>query len=127
MTVSEEEGKKNLERFGEMVVGRFDYAIKQLRRSVTEGDRESDIIFKKYLKNFSEDERLVISGQRAIEIFLHDLMAAIEESNVFRIEALSEGGEWFDLRTVSDGGLNVDQLYWIDEFSANERISEKLV
>jgi hypothetical protein len=116
-----------LSGFGRILVTQFDGALNELKQRLYVSESPGHAKFKAYLETLDEADRPLAIAQEALEVFVHDLMVAIEDSHAYRIDVTDKTGKVFDLKGLSAVGLHAEQLYWLDEFSKYRRISEKLV
>ncbi len=121
------EGEKLLDEFGRLVFGRFDQALKSLHVSLVSGDRSADHVFRALIEPLSEADRSMKIAQYCLEKFVHDFMAAIEDSETFFIAAAADGGVGLDLKQFSESGLHAEQIYWQEKYSQNASVSEAII
>lgn len=121
------EGEKLLEEFGRIVVGRFDQSLKSIHATLVSGDRPADRAFRAVIEPLSEVDRSMKIAQYCLEKFIHDFMAAIEDSDVFLISATTDGETILDLKRFSESGLQAEQIYWHEKFSKNHRVTQAVI
>jgi hypothetical protein len=114
-------------RFGSQLAERFDQAIAQVSRSITNSDFESDRELRAYLEKFNPTERSIQIAQIAVRTFIHDFMSVLDDSDDFKIIGTTADGNQFDLRDLCPEGLHGNQLDWMEKYSAHEDVIGMLI
>ena len=127
MAASTTEGGDLLKEFGRLVFGRFDQVLENLRSSLTSRDAPSDRAFREIISSIPEPDRSLRIAQYGLEDFVHELMAIIEDSDTFSLVGQQSDGSVVDLKQFSESGLQAEQIYWQEEFSKKESISQMIV
>ncbi len=121
------EGEKLLDEFGQIVFGRFDQALKSIHESLVSGERPADRVFRALIEPLSETDRSMAIAQYCLEKFVHDFMAAMEDSNTFFVAAAADGEVALNLKQFSEYGLHSEQIYWQEKYSQNASVSEAVI
>lgn len=116
-----------LREFGRAVFDRFDNVLANLRLTLDDRDFPSDQALRSLLASAAETDRPLLIAQYGLENFIHEFMAAIEDSEIFHLVGKTPDGRFIDLKQFSESGLHAEQIYWQEEFSTHESISQKIV
>ncbi|MEI5680259.1 MULTISPECIES: hypothetical protein [unclassified Mesorhizobium] len=127
MIKSTNQADELLKEFGRAVFDRFDHVLASLRPMLGERDFPSDQAFRSLLALAAENDRPMLIAQYGLEHFMHELMATLEDSEIFHLVAKTPDGDFIDLKQFSESGLHAEQIYWQEEFSTHESISQKIV
>jgi hypothetical protein len=109
-----------IEKFGRSVAENYIRALRQLSQSLGDSSVPADKDLRTFLAPLSQQERELKIAQLAVESFIHDFMASMDESDDFKIVGTLQDGTLFDLRDLCPEGLHGNQLDWIENF-ANQK------
>jgi hypothetical protein len=109
-----------IERFGRTVAENYLRALRQLNHSLGDSSVPADKDLREFLAPLPQRERELRIAQVAVESFIHDFMASMDESDDFKIVGTLQDGTQFDLRQLCPEGLHGNQLDWIEDF-ANQK------
>jgi hypothetical protein len=112
-----ETSKELIARFGMQLAEEFKYALQQVKMSLSTSEVPAHIELREYLNGVSQSERELLIAQHALEYFVHDFMAELDESDDFKIIGTLKDGTQFDLRELCPGGLHGNQFDWIEDYA----------
>ncbi len=111
-----------VKRFGRIVAENYVRALQQLNHSLGDSEAPADKDLRKFLAPLSNKEREIKIAEVALEFFIHDFMASLDESNDFKILGTLKDGSQVDLRDLCPEGLHGNQLDWIDNFANHKSV-----
>lgn len=103
--MSDAEGERLLDRFGELYSSQVDGVLKALQRNLEQMRsplHPKDKALQLYLAEAEGDKRSIKIAQIAIQEFAHRLFARLDESDTFGLFAKSAIGELVNLKDYSD-------------------------
>ncbi len=115
-----------IERFGRSLAENFLEALEQINRSLGNSDIPAHKELREFLAPMKRSEREIKIAQAALESFIHEFLASLDESDDFKIVGTLEDGSQFDLRDLCPEGLHGSQLDWIEEFTNHKSTYEKI-
>lgn len=125
-TSESEDMESLLDQFGRLLVQEFDSALDSLRNRLQLTSHEMQRQFQAYLASLTLEERMLAIAQEALETFTHDLMFALEESEKFKIVALTASGNCLALRDDSMEGIHATQMNWREAFSRYGLLEDRI-
>jgi hypothetical protein len=109
-----------IKRFGRTIAENYLKALRLLNQSLGDSSVPADKDLREFLVPLPQHERELRIAQVAVESFIHDFMASMDESDDFKIIGTLQDGAQFDLRQLCPDGLHGNQLDWIEDF-ANQK------
>ena len=122
MAMAQQDEKELLAGLGHLVVKRFDASLRNLKRKLADREHPSDIAFHEYIDSLSDEERPLKIAQYALEGFLHDLMASLNESDTYFILGKRDQGFAVNLKDFTVDGFHAEALDWLEKFSESKTI-----
>jgi hypothetical protein len=115
-----------IEKFGRTVAENYLRTLRQLRQSLGASSVPADEDLRAFLAPLSPQERELKIAQFAVESFIHDFMASLDESDDFKIIGTLRDGKQFDLRELCPEGLHGNQLDWIENFANQKTVYQTI-
>jgi hypothetical protein len=115
-----------IERFGRTVVENYNSALRQLSRSLGDSNVPADQQLRAFLASLAKQEREMKIAHAALETFIDDFMASLDESDDFKVMGTLKDGTQFDLRDLCPEGLHGNQLDWIEDFAGHKSVYETI-
>ena len=116
-----------LDGFGSLVYEVFDETLDTLKDALTSDQLPAFRALRELLDEMPPTEKTMTAAQYALETFIHDLMAAFQESNSYAAVAKIGSEGVANIRNLAEVGLEFEQVDWQERHSKYSSITQQIV